>query len=702
MRERAKPPNEILTQRKIGRNIAQNFGAALRRAFGGAFMLHSQTFVGLARVIKLVTRAAVTCLVLVLVVAWRAASQTPKDPLDALTAPEYWTIYDTIRASDHLQANARITMVNLHEPPKDEVLAWRPGMAFRREALVVILQGMHTYEAIVDVTGHKVISWKMIPGAQANLLDAEILGIDAEVKADPQVQAALKKRGIMDLTTVICAGVSVGNYGTPEEQGRRIQGVIFLDRHGVWESFARPIEGLTVIWDADAHKALSVLDTGVVPVPQAPANFGAGEAGPLREIPTPISVTQPLGPSFKLDGNKVSWQKWNFHFRIDRRVGLVVSRLQYADGDKVRSVLYEGSLSEMFVPYQDPDSVWYTRTYFDAGEFADGFSTPLEPGEDCPDNAVYFEQIFANEHGIPQRRPRAACLFEQEAGDIAWRHMGDDNVVVSRASRNLVLRTIGAFGNYDYVLDWVFRQDGSIKVRVGATGLDEVKGVLPRGADEDRDGTASEYGRFVAENTIGVNHDHYFSFRLDFDLDGVNNSFVRDRLSTKTLAANSLRKSVWVAQPVVAKTEEQAKVKMSMEAPEIWRVINPSVKGAYGYPVGYEIMPGDNAMSILSPDDPPRQRAGFTDYQLWVTPYATDERYAAGDYPNQSKPGEGLPAWTKANRGIENTDIVLWYTMGFHHVPHAEDWPVMPTVWHEFELRPYNFFDRNAALDLPQ
>ena len=105
--------------------------------------------------------------------------------------------------------------------------------------------------------------------------------------------------------------------------------------------------------------------------------------------------------------------------------------------------------------------------------------------------------------------------------------------------------------------------------------------------------------------------------------------------------------------------------------------------------------------TLLSEDDWPRQRAGFIDHHLWITPYQPDEQYAAGMYPTLSRPGEGLPAFTAKYRSIEQTDIVAWVTMGMYHVVRAEDWPVMPVAWHYFELRPFDFFDRNPALDLP-
>jgi primary-amine oxidase len=84
-----------------------------------------------------------------------------------------------------------------------------------------------------------------------------------------------------------------------------------------------------------------------------------------------------------------------------------------------------------------------------------------------------------------------------------------------------------------------------------------------------------------------------------------------------------------------------------------------------------------------------------------VTRHDPAERYAAGDYPNQHPGGAGLPAYVAANRPLENEDVVLWYSMGAHHVSRPEDWPVMPVACIGFALKPAGFFDGNPALDVP-
>ena len=625
-----------------------------------------------------------------------------KHPLDALTADEYWVVFETMKGSGKLDNASRFAGISLHEPPKAEVLQWKRGDPFRREALAVLKQGRQTFEALVDVRNRKLISWKEIKGVEPMLIPDETDGVDDRVKADPEVQAALRKRGITDLETVGCDGSSPGYFGTPEEQGRRLQRVVCTYGRGFMNRGAHPIDGLVIVFDSEEQKILRVIDTGVVPIPPGHAEYG-GDSIPPREVPGPITISQPVH-GFKLDGTEVSWQNWNFHFRLDPRAGLVVTNVAYNDAGKLRSVLYEGSLAEIFVPYQDPAEGWYHWTFLDMGE-GNTWGTAasrLEPGSDCPSNAVMFDSTVVNSRGMPQRWPRAACLFEREAGDFAWRHAAGGQQIESRRKRDLVLRMITTFGNYDYAVDWTFMQDGSIKIGVGATGSIEVKAVRPRTATEDVDGKVRQYGHFVAENTVGVNHDHFFCFRLDLDVDGTANSFLKEKLEARRVTGDVPRKSLWVTEPVIAKTEEEAKSVMMMEHPALWRVINPNVKSALGYNTGYEIAGGHNGISLMSDDDFPQQRAGFIKNHLWVTPYREDELWPAGDYPTQSHGGDGLPAWTKANRPIENTDIVVWYTLGFHHVPRPEDFPIMPVAWHEFELRPFDFFTRNPSVDLPK
>lgn len=634
-----------------------------------------------------------------------ARAQSPGHPLDPLTAPEYWAAYDAIRASGRTDDKTRFATVRLKPPPKAEVLAWKPGQAFRREAFATLVQAGKTIEAVVDVAGMRVVSWREVPGAHAGPTDAESEAMAALVKEDPEFVAALRKRGITDLATLDCWGISPGYFGRPEERDRRLQQVFCYDRHGVFNSGSRPIEGLSALVDASEAKVLRIIDTGAVAIPKGPVDYDPASVGRTREVPAPLSLEQPLGPSFRVDGQQVSWQNWRFHFRIEARRGVVISEVRYQDGEQLRPILYEGGLSELFVPYMDPALGWYNLTYLDLGDYGSGgLPRPLQARAECPDNAIYFDSLVANDRGMPQQVSRSACLFERLGGEVAWTHR-ERGITEARARRDLVLRWAATIGNYDYVFDWLFRQDGSLEGVVGATGIVVVKAVRGRSAADQAGRPADQrddaYGRFVAENSVAVNHDHFFCFRLDLDVDGPQNSFVVDRLQTRRLPEDNPRRSVWVVESRTAARESQARLSLH-DSEGYWRVLNPSRLGPLGYPTSYQIRPGHSASSLLLPEDYPQRRAGFTGHALWMTPQRDEEVYAAGEYTPQSRGDDGLPAWTSADRPIENTDIVAWYTLGMHHVVRAEDWPVMPTIWHSFEIRPFDFFARNPALDLPR
>jgi len=633
-----------------------------------------------------------------------AQNQAPAHPLDALKTQEYWSVYDVLRDSGKIDSDTVTHSVLLHEPAKDRVLAWKPGDPVFREAEVILVRKGVTIEALVDIANRKLESWRERNDVQAPVTRNEFRELDEVMKKDPRVVAALKKRGITDLNPVACFADPFSYFALAEHDGHRIMMGGCSYTHGVYLGWSRDIEGLQIKVDATQKKVLQVIEEDITPVSEAAVNYQDLETAP-RPGTTPIGVSQPLGGSFQVKGSEVAWQNWRFRFRLDPRLGAIVNLAGIEDGNRFRSVLYEGSLSELYVPYMDPALGWANRVFIDAGEFyATGhILKPLRAEVDCPSTAVYFDSLAWEEHGFPVIHSQVACLFESYSGDPAWRHF-EDHQLSGSGARVLVLRTAAVIGNYDYVLDWRFERDGNLRVAVGATGIVETKAVKAKNAVDARGhlaaGAGDEFGHFVAENTVGVNHDHFFSFRLDVDVDGVNNSFMPMRLVKRQLN-NPLRKSIWVAESSTAKSERDAMMDIHLDRPAMWHFVNPNVKGPLGYPTGYELMPGTTAASLLDPDDGPQKVGAFSAHQLWVTPYAQDERFASGVYPTQSKGDDGLAVWTKANRPIENTDIVAWYTLGFHHVTRAEDWPVMPVMWHDFVLRPFDFFPKSPVITLP-
>ena len=647
-----------------------------------------------------------------------ALPQAVQHPLDPLSWEEYWTTLEVLRDAGHLDHETRLSQLRLREPDKATVWRWQRGDAIARSSFAVVRQGSEAHEAVVDLRSREVVSWTKLDGLHPNWLLEEFGAAVEAAMSHPDFIAGMKRRGIEDFTFIDCLAVPPGYFGTAEERGRRLGHVRCSDQRGVRNTWARQIEGLTVVVDVDKGEVIEVVDEGSPPLHSTTADFDRASLGEPRVVPGPIRISQPLGPGFVLDGHEVSWQNWKFHVRVDQRVGTVVSTVTYTDGDEERQILYQGHLSEIFVPYMDPGFAWHARNFIDAGEFTGtGLFTPLMAGQDCPDHAVYLDHIVHQDNGRPTTVAGTLCIFERDAGDPAWRH-GEDNMRASRPKRDLVVRSAAVIGNYDYLFDWVFRQDGSIVASVGLTGLVEVKmsaeataheaaARLGHGAAEAEAGdtipgqTGDLYGRFVDPHVVAVNHDHYFSYRVDLDVDGMTNDFVVDRLLPRRLD-NDRRKSIWVQETTRIGREADAKLKIDLDKPALWRVLSPSRTNHVGYRTSYQLRPGVTANTLLSPDDYPARRAGFIDHHLWVTPYAADERYSAGEHPTLSEPGMGLPAWTKDNRSIAGADVVLWYTIGMHHLVRAEDWPVMPVMWHSFELRPFDFFDGNPAMDLPE
>jgi primary-amine oxidase len=479
-----------------------------------------------------------------------------------------------------------------------------------------------------------------------------------------------------------------------------------------FELLPKPIEGLFATIDLKSKTVLDVTDTGVIPVPEknwgyAGKEIAAYPGGPrVSAIPAP-----PAEPgNITIRGGQIQWDIWRFHLRVDKRPGVVLSLVDVRDGQHWRSVAYRMHLTKVFVPYMDPDKGWYFRTYMDSGEYGFGnFLSPLKQGTDCPASATFLNMMVSDDQGDPLELPKAVCVFERSIGDPAWWHFqifaqapGKMVPAEGRPATELVVGSASEVGNYDYLIDYVFQQDGTIRIAVGVTGIDAVKGVASRSMKDATAPADSRYGTLIAPNLVAPMHSHYFNFRLDLDIDGEANEFMRLRLKPQRIANGVPRKSMLEITEEIPTTEKAARTRIDPANPAALHFINPNVEGALGHHPGYMLEPsGSFANSLLSSDDPPFKRNAYIAYQLWVTPYDPEERYAGGRYAVMSDGKDTLAAWTERDRPIANRDIVAWYTVGFNHIPQMEDWPVMPTHWSSFSLMPHNFFANNPAVSVP-
>ncbi len=619
-------------------------------------------------------------------------------PLEPLTAQEVQLAVALLKHAGKVTPTTRFVSVSLEEPDKASVHAFTGREPITREAFAVLFDnGTNScFEAVVSLTDRKLLSWQHIPGVQPSMTADEQVECEQAVLASPEFKAALKRQYGLDDTKLVMVDIwSAGNYGSEEDRTMRLaRPLCFLRMDPTDNGYAKPIEGLRPVVDLNAMKVIRVDEHGHWPLPPQQANYAADRVKNFRTDIKPLSIMQPEGPSFTTDGYAVSWQKWSFVIGFTGREGLILNHLCYQDGAKKRSVLYRGSLSEMVVPYGDPAPQQARKNAFDAGEYGLGYcANSLELGCDCLGFIKYFDGHLCTSRGEPLTIKNAICMHEEDYG-ILWKHTDRRlNTPEVRRSRRLVISSIATVENYEYGFFWYLYQDGNIQFEIKLTGILSL-GALPPGV-------TSPYGALIAPQLYAPNHQHFFNMRLDLDLDGTANSayqvdVVPDAPGPKNPFENAFR-----AQAKLLRTEQESKANLSVESARIWKFTNPTVLNAIGEPVAYKFMPGDNCCPFATKKAWWRKRAGFVDHHVWITPYRKEERHAAGNFPNQSQGGDGLPRWTQANRSISGTDLVLWYTFGHTHLPRPEDYPVMPAAYIGFMLKPTGFFTENPGNDVP-
>ena len=619
-----------------------------------------------------------------------ATANATTHPLEPLTPGELARAADLARAC---LPGARFVSIGLHEPLKAGYLAWLAGGERpARCALAVVVDAERClHELVCDLDAEAIASQRAVRGARSPITLEDYAAAVEAVRADPGWREAMRRRGVEDVSLVQIDVLASGGFGLEVERGRRVaRAAAYLRDEPGDNGYARPVESLLAYVDVDECRVLELQELDVKPIPEADGAYVSGTVAERDDL-RPIAISQPEGVSFTVAGNEITWYRWSLRAAIDPQEGLVLHDVRF-DG---RPVLYRASCAEMIVPYGEPHPMHSWRTYFDAGEYGlGGCVNSLALGCDCVGDVRYLDAHLVDRDGRPRAIASAICLHEEDAG-LLWKHSDElAGSVELRRARRFVLNSMVTVGNYDYAFRWYLHLDGSIECEVQLHGIVSTMALAP--------GEQPLGSSLVDRNLAAPNHQHFFCFRLDLDVDGVENSVREVEAESVPTGPENPIGNAFRARVTPLSRESQARRDSDDRAGRVWHVVNPGRRNGLGGEVGYRLVPLQGVSTMLAqPEARVSRRAGFARHTLWVTRHEDAERHPSGRYPYGQTETVGLPQWSAADRPLERSDVVLWYTAGTTHFVRPEEWPIMPVARAGFRLEPVGFFDRNPSLDVP-
>ncbi|NWR78463.1 AOC3 oxidase, partial [Centropus unirufus] len=428
--------------------------------------------------------------------------------------------------------------------------------------------------------------------------------------------------------------------------------------------------------------------------PQADAVLGSLRPRNPPGSPGPLQY-EPQGPRYSIKGNHVTFQGWSVAFGMNPNSGPRLFDIRYR-GERI---VYELSVQEAIAVYGSNCPAGMTTRYLD-GSFGMGkFAYELVRGLDCPYTATFVDLHYLAGSDTPKTNQKSLCIFEHDAAIPLRRHFSDSQSFYYGGLRKntLVIRAISTLINYDYVWDFMFHGNGAVEVRMHATGYISSSFFHDRGTN---------YGNRVGPHTLGTMHLHHLHYKVDLDVDGqLNNVDTLDMDYEVVKAPWSVQNTIDRLYLRRKRLEREDEAAFTLGAPMPRYVSFASSKSnKWGHPRSYRIQIVSFSGEHLPLSSAMERSISWGRYQLAVTRRKEEEPTSTSIY-NQNDPWTPTVAFADFinNETITNEDVVAWISVGFLHVPHAEDVPNTVTVGTGvgFFLRPYNYFNEDPSVDSP-
>jgi hypothetical protein len=364
---------------------------------------------------------------------------------------------------------------------------------------------------------------------------------------------------------------------------------------------------------------------------------------------------------------------WDFSIDVRQKTGpwLGFAAFRGANWDLPKLIVNQAGLADIFVAYNshDADDLQFQtpaglRQIFRSDLPAVGGGL-VTLDSDFHLGALGFPRI-----GVECRERGIDWLCKSNAGNDPARPAKN---AIGRGYEVVVWAVIDA-GNYDNILQYIFRDDGSVGFRLGTSG-------------------SIDRGRVVYDppgSLVGEAHMHNALWRLSTSLFGTDSNRVYVTQHQETAGA---------ATDTEIPITEEGFVDFKSTAFTTILIQNTVLKNGRGHLMGYEVVPFGRLGTA-------RHEELWTGHDFWITvdnPGENGDGNPPDNWRSNFHPPDETMLRYAANTEPMNVDMtpVIWYRSSILHHPSDSDLAGDGTVgitsihWAGFDFHPHNAFDFN-------